>query len=46
MWLWCWLIDVAVNHDAIHHQVVLEHRENFRNWPIGPIELSEKLATS
>jgi hypothetical protein len=46
MWLWCRLIDVAVIHDAIHHQVVLERRENFRNWPIGLIELSEKLATS
>jgi hypothetical protein len=30
MWLWCWLIDVAVTRNAIHHQVVLEHRENFR----------------
>jgi hypothetical protein len=31
MWLWwCWLIDLAVVRNAIHHQVVLEHRESFR----------------
>jgi hypothetical protein len=30
MWLWCWLINVAVIRSVIHHQVVLEHRENFR----------------
>jgi hypothetical protein len=35
MWARCWLLDVELIGGAIHHQVVLEHRENFKNRSIG-----------
>lgn len=41
---WVWLLDDDVVGPMVQHQVVLEHRDNFRKLPIGMIAISETSA--
>lgn len=43
-WFWVWLLDDDVVGPMVQHQVVLEHRDNFRKLPIGMIAISETSA--
>jgi hypothetical protein len=40
-WFWVWLLDDDVVGSMVQHQVVLEHRDNFRKRTIGIIAISE-----
>jgi hypothetical protein len=43
-WFWVWLLDDDVVGPMVQHQVVLEHRNNFRTWTVGMIAISETSA--
>jgi hypothetical protein len=39
--VWSWLTNLALIRPTIQHQVLLKHRENFKNRSIGMLSISE-----